>query len=95
MSYDGPRIDAVNKRDGRFSSNMAFSKDLFKEKASLSVNINDLFNTQRRNLESTTPTFYSDSYYRWRVRSYNLSFTYRFNQKKKDAQRGFGNGYEG
>lgn len=95
LGYDGPRIDAVNKREGRFSSNMAFSKDLFKEKASLSVNINDLFNTQRRNLESTTPTFYSDSYYRWRVRSYNLSFTYRFNQKKKDAQRGFGNGYEG
>ena len=95
LSYDGPRIDAVNKREGRFSSNMAFSKDLFKEKASLSVNINDLFNTQRRNLESTTPTFYSDSYYRWRVRSYNLSFTYRFNQKKKDEQRGFGNGYEG
>jgi len=82
LSYDGPRIDAVNKRDGRFSSNMAFSKDLFKEKASLSVNINDLFNTQRRNLESTTPTFYSDSYYRWRVRSYSLSFTYRFNQRK-------------
>ena len=34
LSYDGPRIDAVNKREGRFSSNMAFSKDLFKEKAS-------------------------------------------------------------
>ncbi|MDA9125740.1 TonB-dependent receptor family protein [Flavobacteriaceae bacterium] len=95
LSYDGPRIDAVNRREGRFSSNMAFSKDLFKEKASLTFSINDLFNTQRRNLESTTPTFYSDSYYRWRVRSYNLSFTYRFNQKKKDAQRGFGNGYEG
>jgi outer membrane receptor protein involved in Fe transport len=95
LSYDGPRIDAVNKREGRFSSNMAFSKDLFKEKASLTFSINDLFNTQRRNLESTTPTFYSDSYYRWRVRSYNLSFTYRFNQKKKDAQRGFGNGFQG
>ncbi|MBT7850577.1 MAG: TonB-dependent receptor [Formosa sp.] len=96
LSYDGPRIDAVNKREGRFSSNMAFSKDLFKEKASLSFNINDLFNTQRRNLESTTPTFYSYSYYRWRVRSYNLSFTYRFNQKKKGPQRGgFGNGFDG
>ena len=81
---------------GRFSSNMAFSKDLFKEKASISFSVNDLFNTQRRNLESTTPTFYSDSYYRWRVRSYNLSFTYRFNQKKKRAPRGgFGNGFEG
>jgi outer membrane receptor protein involved in Fe transport len=96
LSYDGPRIDAVNKREGRFSTNMAFSKDLFNEKASLSFNINDLFNTQRRNLESTTPTFYSDSYFRWRVRSYNLSFTYRFNQKKKQSQRGsFGNDFEG
>ena len=96
LSYDGPRIDAVNKREGRFSSNMAFSKDLFKEKASITFSINDLFNTQRRNLESTTPTFYSDSYYRWRVRSFNLSFTYRFNQKKKVAQRGgFGNGFNG
>ena len=88
LSYDGPQIDAVNKREGRFSTNMAFSKDLFNEKASLSFSINDLFNTERRNLESTTPTFYSDIYFRWRVRSYNLSFTYRFNQKKKQAQRG-------
>jgi len=96
ISYDGPRIDAVNRRDGRFSSNMAFSKDVFKEKASISFNVNDIFNTQRRNLESTTPTFYSDSDYRWRVRSYNLSFTYRFNQKKKGPQRGgFGDGFDG
>ena len=96
LNYEGPRIDAVNKREARFSTNMAFSKDLFNEKASLSFSINDLFNTQRRNLESTTPTFYSDSYYRWRVRSYTLSFTYRFNQKKKRSQRnGFGNGFDG
>jgi outer membrane receptor protein involved in Fe transport len=96
LNYEGPRIDAVNKREARFSTNMAFSKDLFNEKASLSFSINDLFNTQRRNLESTTPTFYSDSYYRWRVRSYTLSFTYRFNQKKKRSQRnGFGNGFSG
>ena len=66
-----------------FSSNMAFSKDLFKEKASITLNINDLLNTERRNLESTTSTFYSDGYYRWRVRSYSLSFTYRFNQVNK------------
>ena len=83
LSYSGPRIDAVNRREGVFSSNMAFSKDLFNEKASISLNINDLLNTQRRNLESTTPTFYSNGYYRWRVRSFSLSFTYRFNQRKK------------
>ena len=88
LSYSGPRVDAINRREGMFSSNMAFSKDLFKEKASITLNINDLFNTQRRNLESTTPTFYSDGYYRWRVRSYSLSFTYRFNQAKKRPKQG-------
>ena len=88
LSYSGPTVDAINRREGIFSSNMAFSKDLFKEKASITLNINDLFNTQRRNLESTTPTFYSDGYYRWRVRSYSLSFTYRFNQAKKRPKQG-------
>ena len=88
LSYSGPTVDAINRREGIFSSNMAFSKDLFKEKASITFNINDLFNTQRRNLESTTPTFYSDGYYRWRVRSYSLSFTYRFNQAKKRSKQG-------
>lgn len=88
LSYSGPTVDAINRREGIFSSNMAFSKDLFKEKASITFNINDLFNTQRRNLESNTPTFYSDGYYRWRVRSYSLSFTYRFNQVKKRPKQG-------
>ena len=96
LSYSGPRVDAINRREGIFSSNMAFSKDLFKEKASITLNINDLFNTQRRNLESTTPTFYSDGYYRWRVRSYSLSFTYRFNQAKKRSKQGqYGSDFTG
>ena len=88
LNYKGPRIDAVNRRDGVFSSDMAFSKDLFNEKASLTLNVTNLLNTQRWNLESRTPTFYSDGYFRWRVRSYNLSFTYRFNQKKKTQAQG-------
>ena len=96
LSYTGPRVDAVNRREGIFSSNMAFSKDLYNEKASISLNINDLLNTQRRNLESTTPTFYSNGYYRWRVRSISLSFTYRFNQRKKRPKQGqYGSNFSG
>ena len=96
LSYTGPRVDAVNRREGIFSSNIAFSKDLYNEKASISLNINDLLNTQRRNLESTTPTFYSNGYYRWRVRSISLSFTYRFNQRKKRPQQGkYGSNFSG
>jgi outer membrane receptor protein involved in Fe transport len=96
LSYSGPTVDAINRREGIFSSNVAFSKDLFKEKASITLNINDLFNTQRRNLESNTPTFYSDGYYRWRVRSYSISFTYSFNQAKKRPKQGqYGSDFTG
>jgi len=83
LFYSGPTQDAINKRRGVFSSSMGFSKDLFGEKASIAINVNDLFNSQRRYLESTTPTFFTDAFYRRRFRSIRASFTYRFNQKKQ------------
>ena len=83
LFYRGPRESAQSKSKGMFSANLAFSKDLFKEKASLALNISDLFNTRRRETETFTPSFSGESEFQWRQRSYNLTFTYRFNQKKK------------
>ncbi|MBP0902522.1 TonB-dependent receptor domain-containing protein [Mariniflexile gromovii] len=86
--YMGPSEDAQNKNKGMFSASMAFSKDLFKEAASISLSVSDIFNSQKRISESTTPEFYSNSEFQRRQRSFNLSFTYRFNQqKKKDSGR--------
>jgi hypothetical protein len=83
MMYMGPSEDAQNKRKDMFSVDLAFSKDLFKDKASLAFNVSDLLNTRKRQSTSTTPTFESYSEFQWRQRSFNLSFTYRFNQQKK------------
>lgn len=88
--YRGPTENAQTRNQGIFSLDLAFSKDLFKEKASLALNISDVFNSRRRISETITPFFQSDSEFQWRVRSFNLAFTYRFNQKKKrggDRQR--------
>ncbi|WP_055444666.1 outer membrane beta-barrel family protein [Lacinutrix himadriensis] len=91
MNYSGPSEDAQNKREGVFSTNIAFSKDLFKDKASIAFNISDLFNSRKRTMETNTDTFFSTSEFQWRERSFNLSFTYRFNQKKKErGSRGSG-----
>ncbi|RKE95220.1 TonB-dependent receptor domain-containing protein [Ichthyenterobacterium magnum] len=88
LFYNGPRSeDSQNDRDALFSTTLAFSKDLFKDKASIAFNVNDVFNSRKRNQTTTTPTFTSESEFQWRERSFNLSFTYRFNQKKK-RQRG-------
>src|SRR5690606_8075644 len=90
LFYSGPSEDAQNKNKGIFSTDLAFSKDLFKDKASIAFNINDVFNSRKRITESTTDAFNSHSEFQWRVRSFNVSFTYRFNQQKQrqDRQRG-------
>ncbi|HMC00889.1 MAG TPA: outer membrane beta-barrel family protein, partial [Flavobacteriaceae bacterium] len=95
MRYRGPRNDAQNKRKGRFNINMAFSKDIFNDRGSLAFNVNNLFNSPNRKGTIESPTFmsYSEAQYRG-PRSYNLSFTYRFNQKKKRERRGSGD-FEG
>ena len=84
MRYRGPSHDTQNNRKGRFSANVAFSKDLFKEKASLAFNIRDVLDTRKFQNHIVTDTFVTDQDIQFRGgRTYNLSFTYRFNQKKK------------
>lgn len=98
LNYRGPSADAQNTRQGVFSTTMALSKDLFKDKASIAFNVNDLFNSRKRIQTTTTPTFNAESEFQWRERSFNLAFTYRFNQKKKREERGsYGDdgGFEG
>ena len=98
LNYNGPSADAQNTRKAIFSTTMAFSKDLFNENASIAFNVNDLFNSRKRIQTTTTPTFNAESEFQWRERSFNLSFTYRFNQKKKVEKRGdYGDdgGFEG
>lgn len=98
LNYNSPSADAQNTRKGIFSTTMAFSKDLFNENASIAFNVNDLFNSRKRIQTTTTPTFNAESEFQWRERSFNLAFTYRFNQKKKVEKRGdYGDdgGFEG
>ena len=95
LFYRGPSETAQSINKGIFSANLAFSKDLFKEKASIAANVSDVFNSRKRMSESFTPTFNSDSEFQWRERTYNLSFTYRFNQKKQRERVGQRSGDDG
>ncbi len=88
LNYRGPNEDAQNKSEGIFTTTMAFSKDLFNDRASIAFNVNDLFNSRKRQQTTSTPTYDAYSEFQWRERSFNLAFTYRFNQKKKRTERG-------
>ena len=97
LSYRGPSESAQSISKGIFSANLAFSKDILKEKATLVLNISDVFNSRKRNSLSyvpnrDNPTNISDQTFQWRMRQISLNFTYRFNQQKKEQRNDRNNG---
>ncbi len=85
--YRAPYNTAQGKVLGNLSGNIALSKDLFKDKATVTFNINDIFNSRKREMDLILPQTYSHSEMQWRGRQINLSVTYRFNQKKTDRSK--------
>ncbi|MFX0558031.1 TonB-dependent receptor domain-containing protein [Maribacter sp. CXY002] len=85
--YRGPSEDAQSKNKGILSTNLAFSKDVIKDKATLSLNVSDLFNSRKRKSETRTDNVFTYSEFQWRQRQINLSFLYRFNEQKNQRRR--------
>ncbi len=82
-NYRGANRNAQSENDGIFSMNIAASKDILKEKASISLNVSDVFNSRRRESTTIIPGVLNQfSEFQWRVRQVRLSFVYRFNQQK-------------
>ncbi len=95
LFYRGPSKDAQSTNKGILSTNLAFSKDVIKDKATLSLNVSDLFNTRKRRSETVTNTVATYSEFQWRERQITLSFLYRFNQPQNQRNRnGRGGGEE-
>ncbi|MFD2518886.1 outer membrane beta-barrel protein [Salinimicrobium flavum] len=94
--YRGASEGAQTETQGLFMLDMALSKELFDEKASLTLNVRDLLNSRKRDSYTVTERFIRDSEFQWRQRSITLSFTYRFNQKRneREKKRGQENGNE-
>ena len=96
MNVRGPNETAVSKSEGDFSIDLAFSKELFKDKATLTLNIRDLLDQRGWRNETFNENFYNDFEFRWSQRSATLNLTYRFNQKKNQNRRQMrSGGFEG
>jgi hypothetical protein len=81
--YRGPQQNAQTETDGIFSLDLAFSKDIMNDNGTVSLSVNDLFNSRKRRSLTETEFFTSESEFQWRQRQVTLSFIYRFNQAKK------------
>ncbi len=85
--YRGPSDDIQGTREAILSIDLALSKELFDERATLSVNVRDLLNSRKRESFTTTQTYERYSEFQWRQRSFNVSLMYRFNQQKREQRR--------
>lgn len=86
-NYRGPSENSQTKSDGIFSLDLAFSKEIFNENATLSFNVRDLLNSRKRNSFTETGSFTQESEFQWRQRQITLSLTYRFNEQKREQDR--------
>lgn len=88
MNYSGKQKTSQGSSLGNFSMNLAFSKDVFKDKGTFALNVSDVFNSRKRIMDAYLPGVVdSHSEMQWRVRQVNLSFTYRFNVQKNDRDK--------
>ena len=86
-TYNAPQDNAQGRTLGVLSANLALSKDILKDKATIAFNVSDVFNSRKRISEVNLPQVSSYSEMQWRVRQINFSFTYRFNRKKNERER--------
>lgn len=85
--YFGPSENSQTKSDGIFSLDIAFSREILNDNATISLNARDLLNSRKRSSLTTTDRFIQESEFQWRQRQVTLSLTYRFNQKKNQERK--------
>jgi outer membrane receptor for ferrienterochelin and colicins len=87
-TYRAPQTNAQGRSLGVASMNLAFSKDILKDKGTIAINVSDLFNSRKRIMETNIANVVSSySEMQWRQRQVMVTFTYRFNKKKNERER--------
>jgi len=83
FSYSAPRRTTQGVNRATLALDLAGGIDILKKNATLTLSVNDLFNSRRRRSFSEDETFYSADNFLWQSRTIILSFHYRFNQQKE------------
>ncbi|HQQ13139.1 MAG TPA: outer membrane beta-barrel protein, partial [Bacteroidales bacterium] len=83
FNYQGKMNTLQGTRLPSWTIDLGFAKDVLKNKATLTLNIRDLFNTRSHSFETFGENFYSKVDQRWSSTTVTLNFNYRINQQKK------------
>lgn len=82
MNYEAPQKLVQGRRRGIFFADLSFSKEVFREKGSVNLNILDVFNTRKMRYVVAGPDFLTEAFSSFRPTQINLTFAYRIRQAK-------------
>lgn len=85
--FMGPRDEPLGFREANYWIDFAASRDILKDKATLSLNVRDLFGTRSHNGESWGDNFWQYSKGSWSKTTVTLNFNYRINDNGQKKQR--------
>lgn len=86
-NYRGPSQNAQTDYRGVCFMDLAFSKEIFKDNATLAFNVRDVLNSRKRFINTDTDFFTSIGELQRRERQWALSLVYRINQNKERGRR--------
>ena len=90
VRYRGPNESAFGKSKGFLYTDLALSKEILNDNATINLRFSDLFNTAKYDYQTTTPVAVTEGLFQRREPTYTLTFTYRFRQDKNRQRRGRG-----
>lgn len=86
----GAAVTPQGRSLGRYTMDLGWSKDVLKNKATITLAVRDLFNTNYRRSYTSGENFNSFSQFQWRQTQLTLTFNYRLNQAKPRGPQGGG-----
>lgn len=95
-NYRAPRNTAQGRSKSYYSIDLALSREIMNNHATLTLNVRDLLNSRKRRYITEGPNFYTEGEFQWRARTVTLAFNYRLNNNDRSDRRGRGRGgYDG
>ena len=93
-NYEAAQKTAQGKRLPVYYMDLSASKDIFKGKGTMNLNVLDVFNSRRNRNISTGPNFFTEGNSQFRRRQINFTLAYRIRQgkptpKKTETEEGF------
>jgi outer membrane receptor protein involved in Fe transport len=76
--YESPEVLPQGRNLEQFEVDLGLRKDILDKKGTITFSVDDLFNTDKHGTVYDTESFYQESFRRWRVRSFRLTFSYKF-----------------